>query len=53
MPRTLAQAFGFLMGMWLAFALSPLLVRASETDRLSPLDSIVEPTKHQKELNFQ
>lgn len=26
MPRTIAQAIGFLLGLWLAFALSPLVV---------------------------
>ena len=29
MPRTPAQAIGFLLGFWLAFALSPLMVKSA------------------------
>ncbi len=29
MPRTLAQAIGFLLGIWIALALSPLVVRVA------------------------
>lgn len=29
MPRTPAQAIGFLLGLWLAFALSPLVVKTA------------------------
>ena len=30
MPRDIAQAFGFLLGFWLALWLSPLSVKATE-----------------------
>ncbi|MFP8878596.1 MAG: CAP domain-containing protein [Myxococcota bacterium] len=32
MPRTIGQAIGFLLGMWIAIALSPLLVTAATSD---------------------
>ncbi len=41
MPRTPGQAIGFLLGFWLAFALSPLLVKTaagSEPASLAPLE---------------
>ena len=41
MPRTPAQAIGFLLGFWLAFALSPLLVKTAaggEPASLTPLE---------------
>lgn len=34
MPRTLGQAFGFLLGLWLALMLSPLRVAASEASAM-------------------
>ncbi len=42
MPRTPAQGIGFLLGFWLAFALSPLLVKTAaggETANLAPLEA--------------
>ena len=42
MPRTPAQAVGFLLGFWLAFALSPLMVKTAaggEPARVAPLEA--------------
>jgi uncharacterized protein YkwD len=41
-PRTLSQAIGFLLGFWLAFALSPLVVKtaaSAEPSNLEPLEA--------------
>jgi uncharacterized protein YkwD len=41
MPRTPAQAVGFLLGFWIALALSPLMVKTAaggEPERLVPLE---------------
>jgi uncharacterized protein YkwD len=41
-PRTLAQAVGFLLGLWIALALSPLLVRTArgaEPADFAPLEA--------------
>jgi uncharacterized protein YkwD len=39
-PRTPAQAIGFLLGFWLAFALSPLIVKAAAAAEPSNLKSL-------------
>ncbi len=40
MPRTPAQAIAFLLGFWLAFALSPLIVKAAAGAEPSNLTSL-------------
>lgn len=40
MPRTPAQAVGFLLGIWLAFALSPLWARSARGEEPSPYYSL-------------
>ena len=40
MPRTPAQAIGFLLGFWIAFALSPLIVKTASGAELSNLESL-------------
>jgi uncharacterized protein YkwD len=40
MPRTLAQAVGFLLGLWIAFALSPLVVKTAAGADPSNLESL-------------
>ncbi len=40
MPRTFSQAIGFLLGFWLAFALSPLIVRTAAGAEPSDLTSL-------------
>lgn len=40
MPRTPAQAVGFLLGFWLAFALSPLLVKTAAGGEPTELKSL-------------
>jgi uncharacterized protein YkwD len=49
MPRDIAQAFGFLLGFWLALWLSPLSVNATETrgDPQAPFASL-EDALHQE-----
>jgi hypothetical protein len=49
MPRDIAQAFGFLLGFWLALWLSPLSVNATETrsDTQAPFASL-EDALHQE-----
>jgi uncharacterized protein YkwD len=39
-PRTLSQAIGFLLGFWLAFALSPLIVKTAASAEPSNLTSL-------------
>lgn len=42
MPRTIGQAIGFLLGMWIAIALSPLLVSAHASDSgFEPLEELL------------
>jgi uncharacterized protein YkwD len=38
MPRTIGQAIGFLLGMWIAIALSPLLVSAAHGATFADLE---------------
>ena len=40
MPRTPVQAIGFLLGLWLAFALSPLVVKTAASEEPSNLASL-------------
>ena len=40
MPRTPAQAIGYLLGFWLAFALSPLIVKTASGAEPSNLTSL-------------
>ena len=40
MPRTPTQAIGFLLGFWLAFALSPLIVKTAASAEHSNLTSL-------------
>ena len=42
MPRTPAQAIGLLLGFWLAFALSPLIVKTANGAEPSSLASLEE-----------
>ncbi|MBW2494612.1 MAG: hypothetical protein JRE43_07660, partial [Deltaproteobacteria bacterium] len=40
MPRTPAQGIGFLIGFWLAFALSPLMVKTAASGEPANLASL-------------
>ena len=40
MPRTPAQALGFLLGFWLAFALSPLMVKTASGGEPASLSAL-------------
>ena len=40
MPRTLPQAFGFLLGLWIAIALSPLIVKTAAGETPSESESL-------------
>ncbi len=47
MPRTVVQALAFLLGLWMAFSLSPLTVRAAHAGTTQPAQSELERGLHE------